>query len=158
MVMPMSVHAQRLAASGVFDGGNGLRVIVYDTTITLPRTVDANSSSRWPGAKGRKDMVAFGHGMYHAYSPGHRLERARITITLRVCRHGGGRLRAYSAYRPTDGDNLLRSCKGLIDGIVRAGLLRDDSDDYLEHGTPQLVTVDTPFEEGLLVKIEELTK
>ena len=55
MVMPMSVHAQRLAASGVFDGGNGLRVIVYDTTITLPRTAACDGRHAIRGGAARED-------------------------------------------------------------------------------------------------------
>lgn len=150
----MSIDTDRRAASGVF-GEPGSRRVVYDTTTPLPPACSPNRYSRWPSAKARKDLRAIGWGMYHAYSPGVRFDRARMTITLRVCRHWRA-TEAYPAYRPLDGDNLIAACKGLIDGIVRAGLLADDRTKYLEPPVGCIVEVATPREEGLLVTIEEV--
>ena len=154
MAVPVSVDAERRAASGVF-GEPGSRRVVYDTTVPLPPSSSPNRYSRWTNAKARKDLNKIGWGMYQAYSPGVRFERARMTITLRVCRHWRA-TEAYPAYRPLDGDNLIAACKGLIDGIVRAGMLTDDRTKYLDPPIGQLVEVATPFEEGILVTIEEV--
>ena len=41
------------------------------------------------------------------------------------------RITSYRARRITDHANLVGGCKGLIDGLVRAGLLVDDSDQWI---------------------------
>jgi len=150
----VSVDTDRRAASGVF-GEPGRRRVVYDTTTPLPSDSSPNRHSRWPSARARKQLNVIGWGMYHAYSPGVRFARARMTITLRVCRNWRA-TEAYPAYRPLDGDNLIAACKGLIDGIVRAGIVADDRTKYLEPPVGRIVEVATPREEGLLVEIEEL--
>lgn len=57
---------------------------------------------------------------------GQPLDRVRITIT--IVRHGG---------RPFDPDAAISLVKPIIDGIVDAGLLRDDGPRYVEYAPAQ---------------------
>lgn len=149
-----------------------LRVLVFDTTSTIPPAASPNVQ---PGGsvaaqrytthlkrKAKRDLRKIGWGMVKAHAHEVHLERARITVTLKVCRHGEQRLtKKYPAYRPTDVDNLLASLKGLFDGFVDARLIPDDDAAHLvqgEHGFEEhgFEEVSTPFLEGLRVTIEEL--
>jgi hypothetical protein len=54
-------------------------------------------------------------------------------------------------YRPSDPDNALAACKGLIDGLVDAGLIVDDSWRWLEIGS---IRCDRDAGPGVLVQLE----
>ncbi len=60
--------------------------------------------------------------------------------------------------RRRDLDNLMASIKPLWDGIVDAGILQDDSAEYLRHGPPSLVRqIDPPpIEAYVEVVLEEV--
>ncbi len=59
--------------------------------------------------------------------------------------------------RPKDLDNLLGCMKSAIDGIVQAGLVPDDSAQYVTIAAPHLYAVPTFDEERVEVLVEPLT-
>lgn len=84
--------------------------------IGLPKsTMNANSSwrIRWAQAKKWKDLVA--QNIDWSLKPKEPLKKAKVTLT----RHAHGR-------RP-DSDNLRSGFKHVLDGLVEAGVLIDDS-------------------------------
>lgn len=59
----------------------------------------------------------------------------------------------YYARRPMDKDGLWSSSKPFIDGLVRAGLFTDDSDEYMKRSCVQ-VKVSTVKEEETVIIID----
>jgi len=57
--------------------------------------------------------------------------KAKITIKFYCGQH---KFSNELFYRPRDIDNAIASLKPAIDGIVDAGILKDDSAEYLEYG------------------------
>lgn len=77
--------------------------------------------------------------------------RARLSLTFLLARaRGPGQA---GRYRPGDPDNALAACKGLLDGLVDAGVLVDDSWGWLEIGA---VRCDRERGPGILVEVEAL--
>lgn len=66
---------------------------------------------------------------------------------------GHGRRAGDGCYRPSDPDNAVAAAKPLIDGLIDAGLLEDDSWHYLELGA---VTAEDGGEPGVVVRLEVL--
>ena len=106
-------------------------------------------------ARGAALLRASARSAAMVYARDVRYERARISVTLRVCRDP--RVAALSpAYRPTDEDNLLAACKGFLDGLVDAGIVPDDSSAHIEIGRARFELVSAARDEGLFVLVEDL--
>lgn len=71
--------------------------------------------------------------------------RVRLSLTYRLA---GGR---DGFYRPNDPDNALAACKPLLDGLVDAGVIVDDSWRWLEIGS---IRCDRDAGPGVLVQLE----
>jgi hypothetical protein len=69
----------------------------------------------------------------------------RLSLTFRL--RGG----ADGHYRPNDPDNALAACKPLLDGLVDAGAIVDDSWRWLEIGS---IRCDRDAGPGMLVRLE----
>lgn len=70
------------------------------------------------------------------------LPRAKVTVT-------------HHAVRPMDRDNLFGACKPLIDGIVDAGVIPDDSPEFIRQEC-ESVRVGKRAEERVEITIEKL--
>ena len=123
--------------------------------MTIPRACSPNGRFHHMAvAKAKADlrrqtyMVAQWGGAKQAPT----FQRARITLQLHVYRKRGGS----PGYRPKDGDNLMAACKGLFDGLTDAGVIKDDSAQYVEHGTPSFIEVGRTEDECIAVVIEDI--
>lgn len=109
-------------------------------------------------AQAKAKLREQGRYLVYEQARGIRFERARVHVTLRVCRHRGANalFGGYRLYKPQDEDNLLASCKGLFDGVVDAGLLPDDRSPLLRIGGIDIEEVAAVSQAGLLLVFEEV--
>lgn len=84
----------------------------------------------------------------------------KLTVTAYLCRKGPKTQKEEylksTGYRPRDEDNLMAAMKPAYDGIVSAGLVTDDSSQYVTHGTPEIVWVEAYEQELVSVLVEPL--
>jgi hypothetical protein len=66
------------------------------------------------------------------------------------------RTRGSGFYKPDDPGNACYALKAAIDGIKDAGLIKDDSYEYVALLTTSIERVSTPEEEGLGVTVIEM--
>ena len=98
-----------------------MRIVLPDLP---PREANPNSHSHHytinkVRAKQHEEMIAY---VLEQGRPDTPMERAHITITWRA-----------KDKRTRDADNLFAAMKGSIDGLVKAGVLVDDSAKYLSY-------------------------
>ena len=98
-----------------------MRIVLPDLP---PREANPNSHSHHytinkVRAKQHEEMIAY---VLEQGRPDTPMERAHITITWRA-----------KDTRTRDADNLFAAMKGSIDGLVKAGVLVDDSAKYLSY-------------------------
>lgn len=122
--------------------------------ITSNRTSKTNAGARGKWAA-RAELQAETHTTILAkYSPDiPRLAKASLAMTYRCTtrRPGDG------CYRPKDVPNIGGDIlKAVVDGVVDAGVLPDDSDEYLIAVALGIERVEELSEEGIYVEIQEL--
>lgn len=80
--------------------------------------------------------------------------RVRVTLAFQTANRLGanGRRVRDLRYRPLDLDNAQAAAKPLFDGLVLAGLVRDDRAEFMQHGT---LTIDAELGPGVIVTVEE---
>lgn len=133
-----------------------VRSVTIQLHSALPPGVNPNGRYHWSQvARAKKQLRANARTAVMAYARDVHFDRARITITFRVCRDQV-MCRLFPAYRPADGDNLIAACKALFDGLVDGGIVPDDRAQYIEHAPPIFELVPRVHDEGLEVLIEEL--
>ena len=79
---------------------------------------------------------------------------AHVFLELRWCK----RWRWRKCYLPEDPSNAAYALKAAVDGLIDAGLLPDDSLQYLHTLSTRVVRVDTREEEGLYIVISEIER
>ena len=79
-------------------------------------------------------------------------ERAAVGVEYRIA----SKRRQDGCYRPRDLPNMVSSLKPLYDGLIDAGVLRDDRYEHMELGAHRIVKVERYEDECLAVEIEEL--
>lgn len=123
--------------------------------MTIPRACSPNGRYAWSvvaKAKAELRRQTYMTAQWGGAKQAPTFEYARITLQLHVYRKRGGS----PGYRPKDGDNLMAACKGLFDGLKDAGVIKDDSAQYVEHGPPQFIEVARTEDECIAVVIEEV--
>lgn len=118
------------------------------TTLTItPPCEFLNANQRYHWRKKAELTKAWREAAYTAVMTGfhpYRYDRAHITFAVR-----------FPDNRRRDVHNLYGTAKAAIDGIVQAGLLADDRDEFLvgpdmrrtlPNGTPEVVITITPLE------------
>ena len=89
---------------------------MIDLLIPL-ETPSANTRERWHWSQQRREVTRWEKWFVYAQRPGG-MDRAHGKRTVRI--------HAFRRRRCSDEANFVSGCKGLIDGLVRAGLLVDD--------------------------------
>lgn len=107
-----------------------------------------NAGAKWQQAIYRRERDEWMLWM-QAAKGNQMITRAQAKRRVRLVRMYTGR------QRPFDVDNLIGGCKQVVDGMVRAGLLRDDSKQWAEIEYDQ-EKAGPKERSGLLVFIEEL--
>src|SRR5690606_31604285 len=100
--------------------GRPMSAVTYRFDLTRPQIVSANDRLHW-AAKAERTKALRRRGLIAARSAGVQLGRP---VRLRV--HIG-----WPDARGRDRTNLAPVVKGLVDGIVSAGVLDDDSDSHI---------------------------
>lgn len=87
--------------------------------LLLPLEIPSqNTRERWHWARQRREVSAWAYWLKATMRPG----TADLARGKRIVR-----IHAFRRQRTRDEANLIGGCKGLVDGLVRAGLLVDDS-------------------------------
>jgi hypothetical protein len=86
--------------------------------------------------------------------PGLPMQRAQITFEYRVCRKREG---PDGYARPRDPDNAQAALKGLIDGVVDAGIVIGDTGQQLTIRGTTIKEVESRQEEGIAIAVEEIS-
>jgi hypothetical protein len=87
----------------------------------IPREVPSqNVRERWHWSKQRREVKSWAGAFLARMRPGDRATKPREVI-----------IQAYRKRRISDFANLVGGCKGMVDGLVSAGLLVDDSTEWV---------------------------
>lgn len=77
-----------------------------------------------------------------------------LCMALRIGRHERIRIEVEQhAIRCSDRDNLASSLKPIIDGIVRAGVVKDDSEEYIDLQFRKSIKAETRKREKLILYV-----
>ncbi len=120
------------------------RKLVLEIPHLPPRVLSPNARVHW-GTRAEAHRLERDEVYLRAFSLWHHQEpmaRARVSYEFHV---KSGRIR--------DFDNLLAACKPIPDGLVEAGVLRDDSMYCLEIGSVRAIRSDA---ERTIVTVEEI--
>ena len=119
---------------------------MIDLLIPL-ETPSANTRERWHWSQQRREVSRWEKWFIYAQRPGG-MDRAHGKRTVRI--------HAFRRRRCSDEANFLSGCKGLIDGLVRAGLLVDDSRELATFAYAEDVASKSPTKKPCTrVQIEE---
>ena len=103
---------------------------VYTVEVPLPpRELSPNTYRHWRAVSKAKKEYRL--DCYVAFKAAAIPTMGRIRVSLDFY---NGRIPGCDRYRPWDVGNAISSCKGLLDSLVDAGIVKDDSRRYMELG------------------------
>jgi hypothetical protein len=99
-----------------------MRLVIYD----IPKSVNKRRGEHWGAAKRYKDYWV--KMVRTAIDNSHKPCKTRMRVSISMMRK-----------RKLDPDNLVASCKPLIDSLVYWKLIKDDSEKWIELDCRQVV-------------------
>jgi hypothetical protein len=110
-------------------------------------TPSANTRERWHWSQQRREVTTWARWFAYAQRPAG-LDKAKGKRLVKI--------HAFRRQRCRDEANFISGCKGLIDGLVRAGLLVDDSREWATFTYAEDVASKSPTKKPCTrVQIEE---